>query len=467
MSNVGSPSERLLNGENSVDAAAAVTVTGAVSGGRGGRRSGGEESRVSSCSSGSVFGSRSRSGYNDISVVGNSGAPAVIETAIIDGAIVTLPDARGTTPVNSSREATVSRIHDGGYRCYTYVVADASLSSATTRASNGGDDVVTTTERRALALSSVETTTPLLFHGAGSTDARIVSISNSTSATNTAAVVIVDAAPPLFHDDDDDDEDEEEDEDEDEDENENEDYRHYHNRNNMVAAMNEHLSNATTTTTSSSPAAANAVRNTIAMSSSSSSASSAMMTASSNTIVSGNNNHPPTMIMSNVGLGANNGNNCNNARGQEFQEVDCDDVKPVISSSSAAAAAAAAAGILSFPCDFDHMYASMTDGGAPATAATLSVSPLRGNEPRQNDFTEVKHLKELLLLHLDLIQQQSEQIVTKDKLLAALRQENETVHDTWRVFIYFIFFFFSVSFNTRFSLPHEKSTNPRKMQNSE
>ncbi|XP_066601647.1 male-specific lethal 1-like 1 [Prorops nasuta] len=83
-------------------------------------------------------------------------------------------------------------------------------------------------------------------------------------------------------------------------------------------------------------------------------------------------------------------------------------------------------GILSFPCDFDHMYASMTDGGAPATSA-LGVSPLRGNEARQNDLTEVKHLKELLLLHLDLIQQQSEQIVTKDKLLAALRQENETL----------------------------------------
>ncbi|XP_015601133.1 male-specific lethal 1 homolog isoform X2 [Cephus cinctus] len=88
------------------------------------------------------------------------------------------------------------------------------------------------------------------------------------------------------------------------------------------------------------------------------------------------------------------------------------------------------AGILSFPCDFDHMYASMTDAGASAAAtatSALGVSPLRGNEARQNDLTEVKHLKELLLLHLDLIQQQSEQIVTKDKLLAALRQENETL----------------------------------------
>lgn len=86
------------------------------------------------------------------------------------------------------------------------------------------------------------------------------------------------------------------------------------------------------------------------------------------------------------------------------------------------------AGILGFPEDFDHMYASMTDGDAPASATSaLGVSPLRGNEARQNDLTEVKHLKELLLLHLDLIQQQSEQIVTKDKLLAALRQENETL----------------------------------------
>ncbi|KAK0072664.1 hypothetical protein PV325_011016 [Microctonus aethiopoides] len=78
------------------------------------------------------------------------------------------------------------------------------------------------------------------------------------------------------------------------------------------------------------------------------------------------------------------------------------------------------------------MYASMTDSGTPATAVTatsaLGVSPLRGNEARLNDLAEVKHLKELLLLHLDLIQQQSEQIVTKDKLLAALRQENETHH---------------------------------------
>ncbi|XP_034186901.1 uncharacterized protein LOC117607378 [Osmia lignaria lignaria] len=144
---------------------------------------------------------------------------------------------------------------------------------------------------------------------------------------------------------------------------------------NMVAAMNEHLS----TTSATSGIRSSTVSTT---------------TTTGNSVVNQNNS-------------------CSRNEYQNVQE----DSKP-------------AAGILSFPCDFDHMYASMTDGGAPAAAtatSALGVSPLRGNEPRQNDLTEVKHLKELLLLHLDLIQQQSEQIVTKDKLLAALRQENETL----------------------------------------
>ena len=171
---------------------------------------------------------------------------------------------------------------------------------------------------------------------------------------------------------------------------------------NMVAAMNEHLS--TTSATSG-------VR--------------------SNTVSTASTTVNPTVV--------NQGNSC--SRG-EFENVD-EDGKP-------------AAGILSFPCDFDHMYASMTDSGAPAVAtatSALGVSPLRGNEPRQNDLTEVKHLKELLLLHLDLIQQQSEQIVTKDKLLAALRQENETVFFSslcfspfWGMIVFFLSFFFSPFF---------------------
>lgn len=38
---------------------------------------------------------------------------------------------------------------------------------------------------------------------------------------------------------------------------------------------------------------------------------------------------------------------------------------------------------------------------------------------------EIKQIKAMLLLHLDLIQEQSDQLMSKDKLLASLRQENE------------------------------------------
>lgn len=65
-----------------------------------------------------------------------------------------------------------------------------------------------------------------------------------------------------------------------------------------------------------------------------------------------------------------------------------------------------------FPCDFDHMYASMAEHDSAAAAA------------------EVRQLKDLLLLHLDLIQQQSEQLVNKDKQLCNLRQENDMVSMT-------------------------------------
>ena len=62
-----------------------------------------------------------------------------------------------------------------------------------------------------------------------------------------------------------------------------------------------------------------------------------------------------------------------------------------------------------FSCDFDHMYASMAEHDSVAAVA------------------ETRQLKELLLLHLDLIQQQSDQLVNKDKLIQNLRQENEMV----------------------------------------
>lgn len=67
--------------------------------------------------------------------------------------------------------------------------------------------------------------------------------------------------------------------------------------------------------------------------------------------------------------------------------------------------------LLSYPCEFDHIYASSMNDGSKSKTVT----------------SELNLLKELLLSHLDLIQQQSEQLVTKDKQISALQQENATV----------------------------------------
>jgi DNA-binding winged helix-turn-helix (wHTH) protein len=58
-----------------------------------------------------------------------------------------------------------------------------------------------------------------------------------------------------------------------------------------------------------------------------------------------------------------------------------------------------------FSCDFDHMYTS------------TSV----------HNNGEMRHIKEMSLLHLDVIQHQSEELVRKDKIIAALKKENEMV----------------------------------------
>lgn len=63
--------------------------------------------------------------------------------------------------------------------------------------------------------------------------------------------------------------------------------------------------------------------------------------------------------------------------------------------------------------NFDHLYASTVK-----------------NSGENFKFSEVKQIKELLVLHLDLIQQQSEEIQAKDKLIAALREENELVSNS-------------------------------------
>lgn len=67
--------------------------------------------------------------------------------------------------------------------------------------------------------------------------------------------------------------------------------------------------------------------------------------------------------------------------------------------------------VIPYPLEFDHLYASnMSD-----------------SEKLTDKDSEVMHLKELLLLHLDLIQQQSEQLVTKDKQISDLKLENDKV----------------------------------------
>jgi hypothetical protein len=58
-----------------------------------------------------------------------------------------------------------------------------------------------------------------------------------------------------------------------------------------------------------------------------------------------------------------------------------------------------------YSCNFDHMYTSTN----------------------VHDNGEVRHIKEMSLLHLDVIQHQSEELVRKDKIIAALKKENEMV----------------------------------------
>ncbi|XP_042883859.1 male-specific lethal 1 homolog isoform X2 [Penaeus japonicus] len=65
---------------------------------------------------------------------------------------------------------------------------------------------------------------------------------------------------------------------------------------------------------------------------------------------------------------------------------------------------------LAMAVEFDHMYIGCSDSKASV-----------GKD------LEVQHLKDLLLLHLDLIQQQAEQLVAKDKQIKILRDENENL----------------------------------------
>lgn len=67
---------------------------------------------------------------------------------------------------------------------------------------------------------------------------------------------------------------------------------------------------------------------------------------------------------------------------------------------------------------YDHIYAA-------SAGQNNLVSTSENN--CQNTESEVSFLKELLMLHLDLIQQQNEDILNKDKTIARLTQENEMV----------------------------------------
>ena len=50
----------------------------------------------------------------------------------------------------------------------------------------------------------------------------------------------------------------------------------------------------------------------------------------------------------------------------------------------------------------------------------------------KEDSLETRHLKELLLLHIDLLQQQQELIVSRDRQIVALQQDKETVRFWFR-----------------------------------
>lgn len=75
---------------------------------------------------------------------------------------------------------------------------------------------------------------------------------------------------------------------------------------------------------------------------------------------------------------------------------------------------------------YDHMYASETIVNSKEVNAT--------NPNCQSAESEVKFLKDWLILHLDLIQQQNDEILSKEKTILILQQENEMVGGKKAVF---------------------------------
>lgn len=77
--------------------------------------------------------------------------------------------------------------------------------------------------------------------------------------------------------------------------------------------------------------------------------------------------------------------------------------------------------------NLDHLYCHPNESNQNA-AANQYMRSNSGTASATDMVTvlkEIKQLKAMLLLHLDLIQEQSDQLMSKDKMLASLRKENE------------------------------------------
>lgn len=85
--------------------------------------------------------------------------------------------------------------------------------------------------------------------------------------------------------------------------------------------------------------------------------------------------------------------------------------------------------------NLDHLYCHSNDkktNQSPASpfgkgASTASTGGLPPTTDMGAVLKEIKQLKAMLLLHLDLIQEQSDQLASKDKLVLSLRKENESL----------------------------------------
>lgn len=107
-------------------------------------------------------------------------------------------------------------------------------------------------------------------------------------------------------------------------------------------------------------------------------------------------------------------------------------------------------GLLSFP--FDHIYACHSQSAErrpplqlekeveiSTYCVTVDDKNIPSSTPEVSKLSDQltvavnqnKKLKDLLIYHLDLIQQQNELITKRDKLYQALKQENDTVSGFW------------------------------------